>query len=72
MAVENHLKRYRQSAGLSIAELAREADVSDKTIRKIENRLIPGKVETKVKIVIGLNSLAKRDYQIKEIFPNVA
>jgi DNA-binding XRE family transcriptional regulator len=69
MASENNLKNVRQSAGVTVAQLNRASGVSDKTIRKIENRIIKGKVETKVNIIKGLTGLTGVDYQYKDIFP---
>lgn len=70
MPFENNLRKLRQDDGKTIAELARISEVSDKTIRKIENRVINGKVETKSKIIKGLNKLCNKDFNYKDIFPH--
>jgi DNA-binding XRE family transcriptional regulator len=70
MASENNLKKIRQSAGVTIAQLARESEISDKTIRKIENRTIDGKIETKAKIINGLKEITGVDYQYRDFFPH--
>ena len=49
----NYLKKLRESLMLSKAELARMANVSAATIRRIEQGR-PCRIETKRKIVLGL------------------
>ena len=50
---KNSLKKIRKSLMMSKAELARRANISDKTIARIENG-IPPRLETKRKIILGL------------------
>ncbi len=70
MASQNRLREIRQSVeGITVAALARAAEVNEKTIRKIETRKEKGKVETRVKIVKGLNSLSGGKYSLDDIFP---
>lgn len=70
MASQNRLREIRQSVeGITVAALARAAEVNEKTIRKIETRKEKGKVETRVKIIKGLNSLSGGNYSLEDIFP---
>jgi len=69
MASENKLRQVRVEAGVTIAELARKARVSDTTIRKIETRKISGKPETKRSILIGLSKITGVEYVYIEVFP---
>jgi DNA-binding XRE family transcriptional regulator len=50
---ENSLKKTRESLMMSKAELSRKANISDKTIARIENG-IPCRLETKRKIILAL------------------
>jgi DNA-binding XRE family transcriptional regulator len=49
----NSLKKIRESLLISKAELARKANISDKTIARIENGF-PCRLETKRKIILAL------------------
>lgn len=70
MSSENNMKKTRQEAGITRTQLARVSEISDKTIRGIENRRISGKVETKASIVNGLNLITGNNYEYKDIFPH--
>jgi transcriptional regulator with XRE-family HTH domain len=71
MAISNKLREIRENEGLSVAELARASEVSDKTIRKIETRrLNKARKITKVKTVKGLNKLIDEKYSYEDIYPN--
>ena len=50
---KNSLKKIRKSLMMSKAELARRANISDKTIARIENGISP-RLETKRKIILAL------------------
>ena len=69
MALANHLKTKRVDAGFTVADVARASSVSDKTIRKVENRDINVKKETKVKILKGLEQLTGEKYPYPVVFP---
>lgn len=51
----NKLRETRQSEALTITELAKLSEVSTKVISEIERELREGKVETRQKILRGLN-----------------
>jgi len=69
----NRLQEIRICEGLSVVELARLAELSDRTIRDIEKGRRPGKDLTAHKILIGLNRNPKRvrkeEYAFEEVFP---
>lgn len=67
------LRRIRQSAGLSRAQLARAADVSDRTVKRAEDGEKIRR-ETQFRIVHGLNDLSKHDppYELEDVFPDEA
>lgn len=70
MAAPNNLRHLRQAAGISVAALSRASSVSDKTIRKTENRIIDPRRETKARMINGLNDLTKQNYSYSAVFPN--
>lgn len=71
MAKVNNLKKYREESGLSQAELSRLSNVSEKTIRDIENNKKTGAPKTLHRIVYGLNKSnhKTKDYSFEEVFP---
>lgn len=60
---ENNLQEFIDGKAWSVAETARKADVSDKTIRKMLNKERTAR-KSKVKVAIAFSVNAK------EIFPN--
>lgn len=66
----NKLRTIRVDEGLDKAELARLSDVSERTIREIENGN-QSREETLRRIVNGLNRNPKRkkEYEFEEVFP---
>lgn len=71
-SLPNNLKQIRQSEGISKAELARLAKISERTISRIESDMMTGTIETKYRIVKGINSLPDRlkEYTFDDIFPS--
>jgi transcriptional regulator with XRE-family HTH domain len=69
----SELQRLRQSEGLSRAQLAREAGVSDRTIKRGEDGA-KLRTETRYRIVRGLNSLSEHEppYEIDDVFPEAS
>lgn len=66
----SQLQRLRESAGLSRAELARAAQVSDRTVKRAEDGE-ELRTATRYKIIRGLSELSKRDspYELDDVFP---
>ncbi len=71
MAKLNNLKKYREEVGLSQAELSRLSDLSEKTIRDIENNRKSGAPTTLHRIVYGLNKSnhKTKERTFEEVFP---
>ncbi len=70
----NNLKKSREEAGLSIAELSRLSSVSAVTIRNLQQSKRAVKISTKYKITNGLNKSPhkppERMFSFEEVFPN--
>jgi DNA-binding XRE family transcriptional regulator len=69
----NNLKRVRQNEGISKATLAREADLSERHISRIEAEELVPLIETANRIKNAINRMKtsnKADYALKAIFPN--
>ena len=69
---KNNLKSIRQSEGINKAKLAREADVSERHISRIEAEEVTPLIETANRIKNAINKLKtsnKQDYTLNEIFP---
>lgn len=69
MASQNSLQVIREGGGVTRTDLSRVSGVSTTTIRKIENALIKGKVETKRRLLLGLTEITGIEYDYKKIFP---
>lgn len=67
----NRLKEVREHEGITISELSRLSDVSEKTIRDIEAKRANSTRVTKNKIVNGVNRNSRKTttYTIEAIFP---
>jgi transcriptional regulator with XRE-family HTH domain len=70
----NNLKRILTEEGIYRANLAREADISEKTIERVEAGK-GGRPTTLYRILNALNVLRNKsrnniDYTFKQIFPN--
>lgn len=65
-SAEYNLKEVRQNEGMSAAQLASYSELSEKTIRDIENEKRPGSKVTWGRIIIGLNKNPRksRDWQL--------
>lgn len=70
MAKKNKVKESRESEAISRAELARVSNLSEKTIKRVEDGTRSFTSVTKNRIVNGLNSLknSKRAYTIEYLF----
>lgn len=71
MAKCNNLKKIREEAGLSKAELARLSGVSETTIRHVENSKREVTEKTKHRLVNALNKSnhKPKEYKFEEVFP---
>ena len=66
----NNLKEIRSKEGLSRAALARESEVTEQTIRRIE-RGHTSTAPTRHRIVTGLNNHTKKTpFTYKQVFPS--
>ncbi len=70
----NHLEEFRTLEGIRRAALAREAEVVDNTVKRVESG-DESTAATLHGLLIALNALRKRkrratDYTFKEVFPN--
>ena len=70
----NNLKDFRIEEGIKRSVLAREAEVADKTVQRVESGDLSTRV-TQYKLLNGLNVLRNKnrrpsDYTFKEVFPN--
>lgn len=70
----NRLRETRETEGLTYAELARLCEVSAKVISEIERGRRDGKVETKRKILNGLNRNPHRtrEWAFEKVFDSSA
>jgi DNA-binding XRE family transcriptional regulator len=69
-----HLKRIRIKEGINRSDLARKAEVADKTVQRVEAGK-ESQAVTLYKILNGLNTLRNKDkrgsdYSFREVFPN--
>ncbi len=71
MIQQNNLKRCREEAGLTKAELERLSGIGTTTIRDIEEHRRGGNPVTKNCLVNGLNKSNNKtkDYKFREVFP---
>lgn len=72
MEPENNLRKIRErDEGLFVTDLAKLADVSPKSIERLENGNRRVSPVIKSKIIKGLNANPKRlkDYKYREVFP---
>jgi len=72
----NNLKQFRIEEGVDRSDLARTADVADKTVERVEAGR-ESRMTTLYKILNGLNALRNQnrravDYSFQEVFPNHA
>ena len=75
MVKKNKLRAIRVNAGLTITELSRRARVSTKVISQTELFQRDPTLVTKNKILRGLNAAngtERKNYTLKDIFPNEA
>ncbi len=66
----NNLKDILDSLGLTQTELSFAAKVAIGTVNKVCNMRYTPAPKTKNRLVIGLNTLAKRVFATGEVFPN--
>ena len=66
----NKLREIRMKEGLTIVELSKLSNLSEKVVRDIESGKKPGKEVTRRKIVKGLNNNPEksRTWEYEEIF----
>jgi len=67
----NHLKRYRSVEGIKRSVLGRKAEVSERTIHRIESghESTPETLHRLVNAVNKLRTKRTTDYEFKELFP---
>ena len=72
MAAQNRVLETRLEEGVSRAELARRAGISETTLRRVEEARRNVSPLTKAKIVRGFNNLLEksRDYTFSDLFPD--
>jgi transcriptional regulator with XRE-family HTH domain len=70
-APPNNLRQIRESEGLKITDLAELANVSTRTITRIEYRNPNVTATMKNRVLIGLNvhPKRKREYTLQDMFP---
>ncbi|MEA2097607.1 MAG: hypothetical protein U9P70_00825 [Patescibacteria group bacterium] len=70
----NNLDNIMNNEALSNSQLARFAQLSDKTVGKIRKNKIDGSLNSQNKIVVGLNKnpdkVREKNYTGEQIFPN--
>ncbi len=64
----NNLRQIRTKAGLSRAELAAAAELSELTVRRVEQGR-PSKASTRYRILNALNRLARTNWSYRDVFP---
>jgi DNA-binding XRE family transcriptional regulator len=71
MATQNKLEEIRTKEGLSQSELARFANLSPRTISRVENGKRNVAPTTKGRIIKGLNKNPEKlkEYELEEVFP---
>jgi predicted transcriptional regulator len=67
-----NLRDIRINEGLTITELAKKANVSTRTITRIESCEGKSKVETLNKILNTLNNLSGKRYSFENVFGSLA
>jgi predicted transcriptional regulator len=71
----NHLQQYREELGLPKTELARLADLTDKTIGRVEKAKEAFRRVTYRKILIALNKARKSEamapLELSDVFPTL-
>ena len=67
---QNNLKNTLDSLGLTQTELSLVAKVAIGTVNKVCNMRYNPAPKTKNRLIIGLNSLVKKDFLVEEIFPD--
>jgi len=66
----NNLKNIRTKEGLSRAALARESELTEQTVRRVEKGQ-PSTAPTRHRLLMALNTLAKNgQHTYKQVFPN--
>lgn len=70
MLIMNNLREFREKAGIAIAELSRESEVSDTIISSIETEPENNsRKTTKYKILNALNKLTGQNLTYEEVYP---
>jgi transcriptional regulator with XRE-family HTH domain len=71
--LSNNLQKVRVQEGLTLAALAKLADINERTIRYIESGRRPGRDVTLHKLVNAINGnpkrVSKQEYAFEEVFP---
>ena len=72
MAKPNRVREVRDKEAISKADLARKADLSERTIKRVEDGKCDCAPLTKHKIVRAFNNLVNKqlDYTIEYLFPD--
>ena len=70
--MSNKLREIRIKEGLTITELAKKADVSTRTITRIETDEGKSKIETLNKVLKNLNELTNKNYLFENVFNALA
>ncbi len=66
----NKLKEIREKEGITRSRLAQIAEISDRTISRIERQKRHAKLLTMNKIIHALNEISAGKYTLEDVFPN--